>query len=321
MGRTGWLAGWAGVMILAATPPLAAQGGRDIPIFGVDVELVSLNVAVTDPAGRPVLDVDEGDLAIFEDGVRQQISLFRQEEWPITLAVLIDSSGSMEPALATARAAARRLLGTLRPQDRALVAQFNRRLTILQDWTSDREALHSAVDSIETDGITALHTALYVALKDLAAQRRDGELERQALVVLSDGQDTASAVTDEQVLDLARGGEVNIYTIGLNEERRPDAPSADLRGEYLLTALARETGGRVFFPETLSDLEGVYQQIADELRTLYGVAYASSNTSRDGGWRRIDMRTLRPSLLLRHRMGYYGPSPRHLARGRSGGDR
>jgi Ca-activated chloride channel family protein len=308
-------AGWAAVLFLVGAAPLAAQGGRGIPTFGVDVELVSLNVAVTDPAGRPVLDASEADLAIFEDGVRQQIRLFRQEEWPITLAVLIDGSSSMESSLATAQAAARRLLGALRPRDRALVAQFNGRLSILQDWTSDRGALESAVDSIEPDGDTALHTALYITLKDLAAQRRGAELARQALVVLSDGRDTASAVTDEQLLDLARAGEVNIYAIGLHR-KKPNAPSADLQGEYLLTALARETGGRVFFPEALSDLEGVYEEIADELRTLYGVAYASTNVGRDGQWRTIDMRTLRPNLLLRHRRGYYGPSPRHLARGR-----
>jgi len=315
MARTGRFGGWAGLMLLAVAAPLAAEGGRGIPKFGVDVEIVSLNLAATDPAGRPVQDVSERDLAIFEDGVRQQISLFTQEEWPITLAVLIDGSASMAPALPTAQAAARRLLRTLRPRDRALVAQFNERLTILQDWTSDRPALEAAVDSIETDGNTALHTALYVALKDLAAQRRDGELERQALVVLSDGRDTVSAVTDEQLLELARAGEVNIYAIGLRKER-PGAPPPDPRATYILTALARETGGGVFFPQALADLEGVYEQIADELRALYGVAYASSNASRDGRWRSIGIRALRPSLLLRHRKGYYAPSPRHLAQGR-----
>jgi Ca-activated chloride channel family protein len=313
MRRTGGfrVPGWAGLVLLVAAP-VVAQGDRGVPTFGIDVEIVSLNLAVTDPAGRPVLDMSERDLAIFEDGVRQQISLFAQEEWPITLAVLIDGSDSMAPALPTAQAAARRLLRTLRPRDRALVAQFNRRLTVLQDYTSDVGALEAAVGSIQTEGKTALRTALYVALKELAAQRRDGGLERQALVVLSDGQDTASAVTDEQLLELARAGEVNIYGIGLRNGR-PGTLPPDPQATYLLTALARETGGQAFFPLALTDLEGVYERIANELRTLYGLAYASSNTSQDGRWRRIEIRSLRESLLFRHRKGYYAPSPRHLA--------
>jgi Ca-activated chloride channel family protein len=306
--------GWQATVLLLAAAPLGAESGRGIPTFGIDVQIVGLNLAVTDPRGRNVPNVSEEDLAIFEDGVRQQISLFTQEKWPITLAVLIDGSDSMTQELPTAQAAALRLLRTLGPQDRALVAQFNQRLTILQDFTSDRETLEAAVGSIETDGETALHTALYVALKDLAAQRREGELERQALVVLSDGTDTVSAVSDEQVLELAREGEVNVYAIGLRD-KSPGALPPEPLATYFLTALARETGGRAFFPAALAELEGVYERIADELRTLYGVAYASSNPRKDGQWRRINIRTLRPNLLLRHRSGYYAPSAPRLARG------
>jgi Ca-activated chloride channel family protein len=176
-------------------------------------------------------------------------------------------------------------------------------------------ALEAAVDSIETEGKTALRTALYVALKELAAQKRDGELERQALVVLSDGRDTASAVTDEQLLELARAGQVNIYAIGLRNGR-PGTLPPDPQATYILTALARQTGGQAFFPLALADLEGVYERIANELRTLYGLAYASSNTSQDGRWRKIEIRSLGESLLFRHRKGYYAASPRHLAGGR-----
>lgn len=306
--------GWLALFLLLEVAPLWAESGQGIPTFGIDVEVVSLNLAVTNPRGRNVPDVSEQDLAIFEDGVRQQISLFTQGKWPITVAVLIDSSGSMTRMLPTAQAAALRLLRTLGPQDRALVAQFNERLTILQDFTSDRAALEAAVGSVETDGETALHTALYITLKDLAAQRREGEPERQALVVLSDGNDTASAVSDEQVLELAREGEVSVYAIGLREPR-PSGPLPERLATYFLTALTRETGGRAYFPSALAELEGVYERIADELRTLYGVAYASTNPRKDGQWRRINIRTLRPNLLLRHRPGYYAPSARRLAPG------
>jgi Ca-activated chloride channel family protein len=302
-------------LLLLAAAPLGAEGRRKVPSFGIDVEVVSLSLAVTDPRGLRVTDVSEQEVAVYEDGVPQQISVFARQRWPITLAVLIDSSNSMHLKLPFAQAAALRLLHTLGPEDRALVAQFDRRLTVLQDFTTDQSSLEAAVRSIHVDGETALHTALYVALKGLAGQKRDGELGRQALVVLSDGDDTASAVTEEQVLEMAREGAVNVYAIRIGEAapsktQPPPAPS-----RYFMTALARETGGRAFFPGTLADLEGVYDGIAEELRTLYGVAYVSSNTHRDGRWRSISIRSLRPSLLLRHRTGYYAPRASRLAQG------
>lgn len=308
----GW--GWAMALLLFAAPSLRAEDRR-LPSFGIDVEVVSLSLAVTDPRGHRVTDVTQRELAVYEDGVPQQISVFARQTWPITLALLIDSSNSMNLKLPFARAAALRLLRTLGPGDRAMVAQFSRRLTVLQDYTSDQAALEAAVRSIHIDGDTALNTALYVSLKGLAGQKRDGELARQALVVLSDGDDTASAVTEEQVLDVARKGAVSVYAIGIHDETPAGSQPADPRPRYFMNALARETGGRAFFPDKLADLDGVYEGIAEELRTLYGVAYVSSNPQRDGRWRRITIRSLRPSLLLRHRTGYYAPRASRLARG------
>jgi Ca-activated chloride channel family protein len=312
-GRRGLCGVAAGLLLVAA--PVGAETHAAVPTFGVDVEVVSLSLAVTDPQGRPVPDVTERDVAVFEDGHHEPICLFTREEWPITLVVLIDSSDSMNLVLPVAKAAARRLLGLLGPGDRAQVAQFSRRLTVRQDFTSDRQALDAAVDAIAIDGATALYDALYVCLKDLVARRRNGKMERRALVVLSDGNDTASMIRDEQVLDLARQAEVSVYAIGLRQAPLFDRP-ADPLPTYFLTALARETGGRAFFPSALADLEGTYDQIAEELRTLYGVAYISSNPARDGSWRRIQIRTLRPNLLVRHRSGYYAPAAARVAHGR-----
>lgn len=308
--------GWATVALLLAASPLWAEGRRRVPSFGIDVEVVSLSLAVTDPRGQRVTDVGERDVAVYEDGVPQQITVFARERWPITLAVLIDSSNSMQQKLPFARAAALRLLRTLGPEDRALVAQFNQRLTVLQDFTSDQAALAAAVGRVEANGNTALHTALYVALKDLGAQRRDGELARQALVILTDGEDTVSAVSEEQVLELARGAGINAYAIGIQEPGPSEAYRTESVPRFFMTALARETGGRAFFPTALCELDRVYEGIAEELRTLYGVAYVSSNPRRDGAWRQITIRSLRPSLLLRHRTGYYAPRSSRLAQGK-----
>jgi Ca-activated chloride channel family protein len=312
--RGGWGLGGTVALLLLAVPAVAAEHRR-VPTFGIDVELVSLNLAASDPHGRGLTDVGEAELQVFEDGVRQQISVFARERWPITLAVLIDASNSMSLKLPFAQAAALRLLRTLSPDDRALVAQFSRHLTVLQDYTSDQAALEAAVRSIQIGGDTALNTALYVGLKGLACQQAKGELSRQALVVLSDGADTASAVSEDQVLEQAGTGAVNVYAVGIGDTVGPVKSPVDPRSQYFMSTLARQTGGRAFFPRSLSDLNGVYDGIAEELRTLYGVAYVPSNTHRDGAWRQISIRSLRPNVLLRHRTGYYAPRSPLLARG------
>lgn len=286
---------------------LQADTQPRIPTFAAGVEVVSLNVAVTDGHGRPVADLAAGDLAVFEDGVRQQICAFARQEWPIRLSILVDGSGSMAEALPVAQAAAIRMLGTLQAGDEAQVAEFSRHVTVLQAVTGDHEALERAVARISPQGDTALYNALYITLKDLARDRRDDELARRAVVVLTDGEDTSSMVDDDQLLELARRAGVVVYTIGLLKPGPYGRPASTLP-TYVLTALARETGGRAYFPRTLAELDGAYDRIAEELRTLYGVGYVPSNPRADGQWRRIAIRTRQGSLLVRHRTGYYAPA-------------
>ena len=171
-------------------------------------------------------------------------------------------------------------------------------------------AIVLAVRQTEASGPTALYNALYIALKDLMRDKKAGELRRRAVILLTDGEDTASLVSDEQVLELAKKSEINIYAISL----RPDRPQDRLRqafsqAEYVLTALTRETGGRVYFPTSLTELDSVYDRIAEELRTLYSIGYVSSNSRRDGKWRRIVVRVPeREGITVRHKLGYYAPA-------------
>jgi VWFA-related protein len=292
-----------------APVPVRAQARPQAPIFGTGIEIINLNLSVTDAGNNFVTDLGERDFAVFEDGIRQELSLFTHENLPISLVLMIDTSASMEEKLATAQAAAIRFTKTLRTQDAAQVVQFNDRATTLQPFSNDLLLLEAAIKKTEASGPTALHNALYVALKDLTKEKKAAELRRRAIVLLSDGEDTASLVTDEQVLELAKKSEINIYAISLRTSRAQDRlRQAFSQAEYLVNALTRETGGRAYFPSSIGELDSVYDRIAEELRTLYSIGYVSANARRDGKWRRIVVRVPdREGLTIRHKLGYYAP--------------
>lgn len=300
---------WACVATLSLAGASAAQTPTPRPLtFEVGIDVVNLNVSVRD--GRNFVGgLNQEDFSVFEDGVEQRISLFVHGRLPISLVLMIDTSASMTAKLPIAQKAAARFLGTLEAGDRAQVIAFNDRVLTLADFSDDRSALEAAIARTEATGSTALHNAVYVALKGVAAQRTPGELRRRAIVLLSDGEDTSSLVTDEQVIDLARKSEVGIYAVSLRPDRGVDRLKRNFsQAAYLLTTLAEESGGRVFFPSSLSELDDVYGRIAEELRTLYSVGYVSANKRRDGKWRRIVVRVpSREGLEVRHKIGYVGP--------------
>ena len=156
-----------------------------------------------------------------------------------------------------------------------------------------------------------MYNAVYIALKDLkkVMARNVEEIRRQAIVVLSDGEDTSSLLPFEEVLDLAKRSEVAIYTIGLRENDSTSSGSKLFReAEFVLRQLSQETGGRAFFPNQATELNGVYAQISDELSSQYTVGYTSKNPKRDGAWRRVVVQTTRPGLATRTKQGYFGPT-------------
>ena len=294
-------------LALALPAVLAAQTPRRPPTFEGVIEVVNLHVTVTDGRNRYVTDLKDSDFSIFEDGIKQELTLFNHEDLPISLSLMMDMSASMDEKLVQAQQAAVRFVKTLRPQDVASVVAFNDRINVLSDFTADHGVLEKAVQRTEASGPTALHNALYVTLKELGRQKKSGELRRRALVLLSDGEDTASLVQDEQVIELARKLEIGIYAISLRPNRVQDRSRlAFSQAAHLLTVLSRDTGGQVYFPNSISELDSVYDRIAEELRTQYNLGYISSNTRRDGKWRRIVVRT-REELQVRHKIGYYAP--------------
>jgi len=272
------------------------------------VDLVSLSVTVTE-GGRYVTGLERDEFEVYEDGVKQSVSFFSREQQPIALAILLDTSASMDRRLDTAQEAAIGFARRMRPDDTMTVIDFDSQVRILQTFTNDGAALEKAIRSTSVNGSTALYNAIYISLKELKKIRPPSaeEIRRQAIVVLSDGDDTSSLVEYEEVLDLAKRSETAIYAIGLKQGSSGRVEFKE--AEFVLRQLANETGGRAFFPSNVADLPGIYQRISEELASQYSIGYTSRNTVRNGTWRRIVVRVNRAGLQTRTRQGYYAPSP------------
>jgi len=281
--------------------------------FRAGVDLVSLNVTVSDGTGKFITDLAAEDFNVFEDGVKQDVTFFTRTNLPIALALLIDTSASMENRLPTAQEAAVGFVKRLRPQDLAEIVDFDSRVVVLQSFSNNVAELEQAIRKTSAGGSTSLHNAVYIALKDLkkVVAKSSDEIRRQAIVVLSDGEDTSSLLPFEEVLDLAKRSETAIYSIGL---RSGEGPSTSAKGfkeaEFVMRQFSQETGGRSFFPSQIGDLAGIYGQISDELSSQYTVGYTSKNPKRDGSWRRVVVRIARPNLTARTKLGYFAPTPR-----------
>jgi Ca-activated chloride channel family protein len=294
----------------APQQPAAQQppGQQPLPSFRAGVDIVSLTVTVTDPDGRYVTGLNPGEFEVYEDGAKQDIEFFNRSNLPIALSLLLDTSASMEEKMTTAQEAAVGFAKRLRPQDLGELIDFDSRVEVTQGFTSDPAALEAAIRKTSAGGSTALYNAVYIALKELkkVRARTEADVRRQAIVLLSDGEDTSSLVTYDQVLDLAKRSETAIYTIGLRS--KDDVQTKGFHeAEFVLRDLAQQTGGRVFHPSKVEDLAGVYSQISEELASQYLLGYISKNTKRDGAWRRVVVRVDRPGDAARTKQGYFGP--------------
>ena len=271
-------------------------------------DMVRLNAVVTNPDGVYVTGLGAHDFQLLEDGVEQKIQIFNAPDSPITFAVLVDGSVSMQSWLPTVRLAVRELLRALGPTDFVQIVQFNDRVSVLEDFSARRDALEAAIDRFSSTGRTAVLNALYRALREIEvhARKERDESRRRAIVLLSDGVDSASLVSEDAVLSEARRSRASVYSVSFGRSLTSRLTATLGRGAELLRELSRTTGGRVIEPESIDDLQGAFAQIAEELRKQYGFAYVSDNVARDGQWRQIEMKVRgRPDVRIRHRDGYY----------------
>ena len=278
-------------------------------VFKSGTDLVLLNVTVTDSAGHLVSGLTQEEFQVYEDGVLQTVTNFSRDPLPIALSIALDTSTSMERKLPVAQEAATGFVRRLTSKDVAQIIDFDSQAQILQTFTNDKAALEQAIRRTQSGGSTSLYNALYTALSELKGVRGrpTTDVRRQAIVALSDGEDTSSLVTFDDVLDLAKRSEVAVYSIGLREKGDPAMSGKWNEADYILRTLAQETGGRPYFVDDVSQLPAIYSQIADELANQYSVGYVSKNPKRDGAWRKINVRVTRPNTSARAKAGYFGP--------------
>ena len=304
------------VLAAAASPPASAGGPRtQAPppaqggTFRSGVDLVALNVTVTDASNRYLTDLGADDFLLFENGVKQEIGYFSRTSLSLSVSLLLDSSASMDDKMRTTQEAASAFVRSLRPQDQAQVIDFDSRVNVLAPFTSSKPDLEKAIASTVAGGSTSLYTAIYIALRELKKTEARGleELRRRAVIVLSDGEDTSSLVAYDEVLELAKRSETAVYAIGIRSKDPTGSGKGYGQADFALRQLTTQTGGRVFFPSSVDELRSIYALISQELSSQYLVGYTSTNQKRDGTWRRISVRTSRPGATARTRMGYYAP--------------
>jgi Ca-activated chloride channel homolog len=299
------------VVLLSAVMLSSAQspGDRDYSV-NVNVELVQLSVSVQDKHGLPVRGLQKEHFAVYEDKILQDISLFKQEDIPLSVGLVVDTSGSMFDKLNSVHSAAMTFVRESNPDDETSIVTFGSTARLDQDFTKDTNELSRALAGILPNGNTALYDAVLLAARHL---KQGGSHEKKVLLIISDGQDNDSKYQLRHVLEALRESKIIVYSIGL---LGPDSGQANYDmiaddGKNALKRLAETTGGVAFFPKGVHDVEQICKRIARDLRNQYTIGYKPSNDKLDGSWRKTLVRVNPPktttSVHVRTKLGYYAP--------------
>lgn len=288
----------------AKPTPTPAKNGTPEPTpeeeegtIKVETELVNLNVRVVDRNNRSVANLSEKDFTVYEDNLPQKIEFFSKAEVPTNYAMVIDNSGSMRLQLDKVIEASKIIVNTNRPDDETSIIRFvdSEKIEITQDFTPNKSDILESLDNLYIEGgQTAIIDAVYLAAErvdDYEKSRNPNDRKRRALILVSDGEDRDSFYKEQQLFELLRESDVQIYAIGFVNELSKEggfiSKSPQGKAKDFLERLARETGGKVYFPNSLSELNGIAQDIASELRTQYSIGYQPANDKKDNIYRQI----------------------------------
>ena len=287
-----------------AEPDAPAQGETglevdDDAVVTIDTSLVNLHVRVVDRNNKPINDVPNTDFRVFENGAPQEIAFVTREEVPITYGLVVDNSGSLRTQIGQVIEAAKTIVESNKPGDETFVIRFisSEDINILQDFTADKQAIGDALDDMYIEGgQTAVIDAAYLAAEHAAERRKKTgdpveDKRRRAVILVTDGEDRNSFYKQEQLFEALKESDVQIFVIGfvneLEKERGFITPSKRSKAVSLLDRMARETGGRTFYPTSLSELPGIAEQITKDLRTQYVVSYRPAKQGRAGEFRPV----------------------------------
>jgi VWFA-related protein len=290
---------------------------EDENVLKIESQLVTINASVSTAAGRPILDLQKEDFTIYDDRVQQEIMHFQSVKTPFNLVLLLDLSGSVRDKIKLIKRAAWKFVQATRPEDKVAVITFTNRARLVSQLTNDRELLHNRIDSIQKpDGGTSFYDALGETLTML---QRNVKGQRNAIVILSDGVDNAipgvpgegSEISYEDLYDRIQESDVILFPIYVDtEEEAVDnfgmraAQAYDIARRRLLE-FSEATGGAMFSVDRLEDLDGRYDQVAAELRTIYSLGYYPAAAGNDGSFHRIQVQVSRNDAKVRSRRGYY----------------
>lgn len=279
-------------------PPPSPPPDDDELVFRSDTRLVLLYLGIFEKNGRVAPSVPKDAVKVFENDVEQPIRIFRREDVPISLGIVIDNSGSMRDKRQKVEAAAVRLVKAVKKVDETFIVNFNDDAFLDVPFTNELAKLEEGVARIDSRGGTAMRDAVSMSIDHLKAE---GKRDKKVLLVVTDGNDTTSTgITLEKLVEKAQRSGVLVYAIGiLSQEERRDAK----RAERAMEALTKASGGLAYFPEKLEDVETIAEQVAADIRNQYVLAYSPLNQNLDGSYRRI--KVVAGKLNVRTRSGYY----------------
>jgi len=276
--------------------PTASPTPEIEEIIKIDTVNVLLNVRVIDRNNRPINNLSQNEFQVYEDNVLQRIESFSKAEVPTNYSLVIDNSGSLRMQLEKVIEAGKIIVNTNRPDDETSIVRFvsSDKIKIVQDFTASKPDIIDALDNLYTEGgQTAIIDAVYLAAQEVTEyeKSRSDDRKRRALILVSDGEDRDSYYKEQQLFELLRESDVQIFTIGFVSELSKEggfiSKSPQAKARNLLERLATETGGKSYFPANIGELDTIARDIASELRTQYSISYAPTNERQDGSFKNI----------------------------------